>query len=1002
MHRNWQGLFRGFQGIVLAAAAASPWSLRGADTPWRLLSAHSNVVAPLRSAGGDSGGAAFSGDGRYVTFVSSADNLVTNCSNGLITDVYVGELETGQIALVSVSTNKTNGGNGSSSTPVISRDGRFVAFVSAATDLAASGGVASEQVFVRDLVKGITTLVSASKDGNGGGNGNSGSLSISDDGQRIAFESAASNLVANDRNDQKDIFLRDLNKRVTGLISADASGQGAGLGGPSFNPQMNRDGSVVVFQSYSTNLTNLDVPPYQLDLFLRRVDAGVTERLRISGPFDNTISGFSSTAFQLSRDGRFLVSMFGSLRDLFWLDLQTATSVQISFPTNSTSITNLAYFQAGNLTISEDGQIAAFEAAYFSATSLIGIWRSSGEFQWLQYPDAPESPALDVSAPVLSPDGSHLAFVRWTTNDFASSSPSGRYDLYDCTLSNGVVKLILGQSSAAQGTELRALSPVFDPSGQYLAFESASPTLVMGDSNDASDLFLRDLATGETKLLSGADTSSPSLSGAGQSWLAPNSLSTNGLRVVLTSSADDLVPNDSNGQDDVFVYDLERSVMMLVSVSTNGFSGNGASTAPALSANGRFVAFVSKATDLAPGASARDNVFLRDLEQGTTRLLSGPSLRPATSLVTDFGPTISADGQRVAWVAETSTAPTNMLVVVDATTGTVTTVSDRNLVAPVLSASGERVSFFTSTSRLGDAGNPQILEVSSGLAQPVFYQNARAPRMTPSNFSWDADGSHSLATYALSSRDWSQAYWRDEKGVELTVVLFWLGQVLSDVNITSPRMSENGRYGVVVVTKALGSGPDTLPESSIFWCDLRGGTSRLVTVRSDGFASANGPSSNPSISADGRYVLFRSDATDLVPDDNLNSHPALYFRDMQTGVTRRLGPSTILSSNTSPGPAFLSANATTLVFDSLDSDLSAGDANQSADVFAWQFETPAPRLPKFFPVQLSGKNLVLSWDNGVLQMAPGVEGPWTDLPSATSPYPFLIEPMTRAFFQVRQ
>lgn len=988
-----------FQLLIVTLALASKCYVLAANGPWQLISARSTIGVTSRSAGGNSGGAVFSRDGRFVALVSSADNLVTNCQNGATTDVFVRELDSGRVTLVSVSTNGWNGGNGHSSTPVISEDGRFVAFISAATDLVARGEGASEQVFIRDLLEGTTELVSVALDGNSGGNGISGSPSMSADGRKILFESLASNLVENDLNGQRDVFLRDVAAGETLLVSSDASGKNSGLGGHSFNAQMDSDASISVFQSLSTNLITVELPKVQTDLYLRRMDLGVTERLRLSEP-NFPVNGLVTTAFALSRNGRYLVATFRGPRSLYRIDLQSAQSTPITLVGSPIPPMDVSQFTPINATLSDDGETVAFEAATFSMTSLIGVWTASSGLQWLKYPETPAAPALDVWSPLLSPDGARLVFFRSTTNaatDSIGPLPTWRSDLYSCTLSNGAIELLFAEPLSSRTPEHQALSPVFSPNGRSLAFETASPTVVSDDHNNAADLFLRDLETGDTELLSTADSTRLSRAAAANSRLPFNPLSADGRVLVLTGMADDLIPNDHNGKEDVFAHNFDAGTNTLVSVATNGSSGNGGSRWPAISGNGRFVAFVSEATDLVPGGTSGENVFLRDLLEGTTELLTEPGIGIATRLPAGFGPTISADGRRVAWVSSSASRSIYTLVVLDVTTRAMETLSASYLVNPTLSADGQKVSFFTSENWSSMRGNPQVLDVNSGQTRELFYQDPIFPKVSPGNFCMNGDGSQFLAAYAITSR--SKAYWMKESETERELDIEWNGETLTDVNVTTPRISAGGDFAVVVVSKTPGLGPADLPESSIFWFDLRAGICKLVTLRSDNSAAANGPSSDPAISADGRYVLFRSTATDLTPDVPFTG-AALFLRDMQTGVTRRIGPTSALVGNGYRGQAYLSANAGSIAVAS-DSAILTGDYNLSLDVLGFRNESPAPELPQIFPVQMNGRSLVLSWKGGILQVATGLEGPWTDLQEATSPYTHPVDLRATTFFRVK-
>src|SRR5262249_31356906 len=155
------------------------------------------------------GNPVLSADGRFVAFGSLASDLVTTDTNGR-GDVFVRDLQTGTTILVSVNRTGTDSGNSdSSSVYVLSADGQVVAFFSEASDLVANDTNGSQDVFVRDLQKGTTTLVSVNRAGTDSGNsGSFGSLALSADGGFVAFISDASDLVATDTNGVTNVFVR--------------------------------------------------------------------------------------------------------------------------------------------------------------------------------------------------------------------------------------------------------------------------------------------------------------------------------------------------------------------------------------------------------------------------------------------------------------------------------------------------------------------------------------------------------------------------------------------------------------------------------------------------------------------------------------------------------------------------------------------------------------------------------------------------------------------------
>src|SRR4030095_13064858 len=158
--------------------------------------------------------------------------------------------------------------------PVVSANGRFVAFESFAFNLVPLGPNSRKNIYRRDLQTGVTTLVSVNLSGNDGGNGDSQNPVISADGRYVAFESRATNLVANDTNTFSDILVHDMQTGVTTLISVNSTGTGSG-NQESIKPTISANGRVVVFQSFASNLSTIDTNN-RLDVFGRDLQTGTT------------------------------------------------------------------------------------------------------------------------------------------------------------------------------------------------------------------------------------------------------------------------------------------------------------------------------------------------------------------------------------------------------------------------------------------------------------------------------------------------------------------------------------------------------------------------------------------------------------------------------------------------------------------------------------------------------------------------------------------------------
>lgn len=254
-----------------------------------------------------------SADGRYVSFTSLADNLVSGDTNNA-PDIFVHDRQSGQTSRMSVSSKGAQAKNGASLSSSISANGRYVAFVSLAANLVTGDTNNFWDVFVHDRQSGQTTRVSVA-DGGTQGNNNSSEASgdfpsISADGRYVAFTSRASNLVAGDTNNVQDIFVRDrLNGQTTRVSVA---GGGAQSNNDSKYPSISADGRYVAFTSYASNLVADDTNG-SWDIFVHDRQSGRTYRVSLTyngAPFNDPGVPASSS---ISADGRYVA--FGALAD---------------------------------------------------------------------------------------------------------------------------------------------------------------------------------------------------------------------------------------------------------------------------------------------------------------------------------------------------------------------------------------------------------------------------------------------------------------------------------------------------------------------------------------------------------------------------------------------------------------------------------------------------------------------------------------------------------------
>ena len=279
-----EGRFVGFVSLATNLLAPGPAVPAGQQIYVRdrqtgltsLVSVDNNVTT--NPGNGVSSAPTMSADGRFVAFVSLATNLLApGPAVPAGQQIYVRDRQTGLTSLVSVDNNVApNPGTGLSSAPSISADGRFVAFVSVATDLLAPGAAvpAGQQIYVRDRQTGLTSLVSVDNTGlSTPGNGDSSAPSISADGRFVAFVSLATTLLAPGPAVPagQQIYVRDRQLGQSSLASQDNTNTnvaGTGGGGVSDTPSTNSNGGFVAFFSQATNLVTAP-PAAPSDIYVR-------------------------------------------------------------------------------------------------------------------------------------------------------------------------------------------------------------------------------------------------------------------------------------------------------------------------------------------------------------------------------------------------------------------------------------------------------------------------------------------------------------------------------------------------------------------------------------------------------------------------------------------------------------------------------------------------------------------------------------------------------------
>ena len=379
---------------------------------------------------------------------------------------------------------------------------------------------------------------------------------ISADGRFVVFYGAATDLVPGDTNNASDVFLRDLFLGTTERVSVAANGaQADSISGGAL---ISADNRFVGFSSAATNLVVGDTN-HAYDAFVRDLQLATTERasVGVGGAVGDGQSYFSG----ISADGRFV------------LFVSTATNM-VAIDTNGVQ-------------------------------DLFVRDRTNGTTERVSLSSSGAQGNGDSGAGQISADGRFVCFSSEASN-LVPGDLNGVRDVFVRDRLNGTTALV---SVGLAGPALEA-STAFSISadGRFVGFESLDPSLVPNDSNASIDCFVHDRPTGQTTPVSVSSTGA-----VGELRSFSSQVWGNGLFATFWSSSTNLVSGDTNSTSDVFLRNLQLGTTERVSVDSNGGQSNGGSYFASLSADGRFVAFSSLASNLVAGdTNGVYDVFVRD------------------------------------------------------------------------------------------------------------------------------------------------------------------------------------------------------------------------------------------------------------------------------------------------------------------------------------------------------------------------------------------------------
>jgi Tol biopolymer transport system component len=404
----------------------------------------------------------------------------------------------GDIQLASVSASG-DAANGDSEDVDVSRTGRLVAFTSVATDLVPADDNELADVFVRDRRADTTILVSAAPDGSVG-NSQSGSPSISANGRYVAFDSFASDLVEGDTNDANDVFVRDLDEGTTTLISVDMMGgpSDSGSGDPSISP----DGRYVAFESAATDLVDGEDEPLTSDVFVRDLETGLTTVVSVD--VDGAAPDGESFAPAISRGGT-RVAFWSSASDLvsgdtngfddiFVRDLVARTTERVSVaadggdsdqlsrdPDISANGERVAFASRANNLVPDDNNGFVIDIFVRDLTAGTTV-RASVDAQG-------GDPGDNSEGPTLSADGNLVAFYSRARDLVEPRQGDFVQDVFVRDLAAATTQL-LTRDEQGRAPNGHSSWPAISNNGKVVGFESFAEDLVVGDDNGSSDAFV--------------------------------------------------------------------------------------------------------------------------------------------------------------------------------------------------------------------------------------------------------------------------------------------------------------------------------------------------------------------------------------------------------------------------------------------------------------------------------------------------------------------------------
>lgn len=380
-------------------------------------------------------------NGRFVLFNSFASDLVTGDTNG-VTDIFLKDRKTGVVTRISTNAlgQEGNAESGNYFNAAITPNARFAVFESEADNLVQQDLNIVKDVFLKNIKTAAVTRVSTNSQGVEA-NGESFTASISANGRYVAFTSAATNLVDGDSNANADIFVKDLKTGAVTRASTNSQGQQANNGN-SYSAVISPNGRYVVFESDATNLVDNDTNA-SFDIFLKDLKTGKITRVSTSS--ENEQANFASSNANLTANGRYVV-----------------------FDSEATNLVAGDNNDNGDVFV-KDLKTGAIKLA---STNIQG--------------QQADSVSRDAS---ISSNGRYVVFQSSASNLGANVLNDSIDEIFLKDMKTGQVTLVSANNNGVQADN-SCWYPTLTPNGKYIAFYSYAANLVDGDSNNSADVFV--------------------------------------------------------------------------------------------------------------------------------------------------------------------------------------------------------------------------------------------------------------------------------------------------------------------------------------------------------------------------------------------------------------------------------------------------------------------------------------------------------------------------------